>query len=64
MLVEVDDPVLGRIKIQGVPIKLHSTPGSVEHSAPTLGQHTEEILASLGKTKDEIEALKEAALSS
>ena len=30
MLVEVDDPALGTIKIPGIPIKMHDTPGVVK----------------------------------
>ncbi len=57
MLIEVDDPVLGKIKIQGVPIKLHSTPGSVQQPAPMLGEHTTEILLQMGYSRDEIKNL-------
>lgn len=54
MLVEVEDPVLGKIKIPGVPIKMHATPGSVEHPAPTLGQHNQEILSKIGYSEEMI----------
>lgn len=57
MLIEVDDPVLGKIKIQGVPIKLHSTPGSVQQPVPMLGEHTTEILLQMGYSRDEIKNL-------
>ncbi|HQA50956.1 MAG TPA: CoA transferase [Syntrophomonadaceae bacterium] len=59
MLLEVEDPVLGKIRIPGIPIKMHSTPGSVEHSAPTLGQHNEEILSKLGYSEETIRNLSE-----
>ncbi len=44
MIVEVDHPVAGRTKMPGVAIKLSESPGEVSIPAPTLGQHTEEIL--------------------
>lgn len=47
MIVELDHPVAGHMKVPGVPIKLSATPGSVETPAPLLGQHTEEILKEL-----------------
>lgn len=59
MLVEVDDPVLGRIKIQGIPIKMHGTPGSVDAPAPMLGENTERILLQLGYSSDEISAFQQ-----
>lgn len=48
MIVEVEDPVIGKMQIPGVTIKMHSTPGKVERPAPTLGQHNEQILKELG----------------
>ena len=60
MVVEVDHPVIGRMKTLGVPIKLSETPGAVTRAAPTLGQHTAEILSELGYTESEIDDLREA----
>jgi CoA:oxalate CoA-transferase len=47
MIVEVDHPVAGRLKMPGVPIKLSETPGEVAAPAPLLGQHTDVILGQL-----------------
>ena len=58
MLVELDHPTAGRIKHIGVPVKLSRTPGSVRRPAPTLGQHTDEILAEAGLSPAEIGALR------
>ena len=44
MIVEVEHPVAGKLKMPGVPVKLSATPGAVEFHAPLLGQHTEEVL--------------------
>jgi crotonobetainyl-CoA:carnitine CoA-transferase CaiB-like acyl-CoA transferase len=54
MVVEVDHPVIGRMKTLGVPIKLSETPGAVTRAAPTLGQHSDEILRELGFSPAEI----------
>ena len=60
MLVEVEHPTLGRIKIPGIVPKLSLTPGSVETSSPALGQHNEEIYQGLlGYSREELERLKE-----
>jgi formyl-CoA transferase len=48
MAVEVEHPKAGRITITNTPLKLSQTPGSVRLPAPTLGQHTDEILRRLG----------------
>jgi crotonobetainyl-CoA:carnitine CoA-transferase CaiB-like acyl-CoA transferase len=57
MVVEVDHPVIGRMKTLGVPVKLSETPGSVTRAAPMQGQHTREILLELGYSESEIEAM-------
>ena len=44
MIVEIDHPVAGHLKMPGVPVKMSVTPGSVDTPAPTLGQHTAELL--------------------
>ncbi len=59
MLVEVDDPALGKIKIPGIPIKMHDTPGEVRKAASLLGQDTDEILSSLGLSNEKIKLLHE-----
>jgi len=48
MVVATDHPTLGRVETLGAPVKLSATPASVTRAAPTLGQHTDEILRELG----------------
>lgn len=62
MVVELDHPVIGKTKALGVPIKLSETPGAVTRAAPTLGQHTVEILAEAGYSAEEVEALRRAGV--
>ena len=45
MVIEVDDPLLGRVTQMGVPIKLSQTPGGVSGPAPVPGEHTDAVLA-------------------
>ncbi len=59
MLVTVDQPNVGPVRIAGSPIRLSETPGRVDSPAPLLGEHSEEILREvLGYAPDLIEALK------
>lgn len=62
MLLELVHPIAGKIKIPGSPVKLSDTPAAVKSPAPVLGQHNEEILASLGYTSQQIEAFKTQAV--
>jgi crotonobetainyl-CoA:carnitine CoA-transferase CaiB-like acyl-CoA transferase len=43
----------------GIGLKLSDTPGSVRHLGPSLGQHTDEILATLGYSAAERQQLRE-----
>jgi alpha-methylacyl-CoA racemase len=54
MVIEVDDPKLGTIKQVGIVPKLSETPGTIRSLAPLHGDHTDEILNTLGYSKDNI----------
>jgi crotonobetainyl-CoA:carnitine CoA-transferase CaiB-like acyl-CoA transferase len=59
MLVEVEHPSAGTVKLAGIPVKFSATPASVRLPPPLLGQHNEEILASwLGMDSTAISELK------
>lgn len=48
MVVDVEDPVLGRVRQLGIPIKLSATPGEIRRLGVTVGTDTEEVLVELG----------------
>jgi CoA:oxalate CoA-transferase len=59
MIVEVEHPIAGILKLAGLPIKMSLTPGAIEKPAPTLGQHTEQVLSTfLGLSREQIEDLR------
>jgi crotonobetainyl-CoA:carnitine CoA-transferase CaiB-like acyl-CoA transferase len=55
MIVELDTPEGRKVKQVGISVKLSETPGSIRSLAPTLGQHTEEVMHGLGYSDEQIE---------
>lgn len=47
MVVEIEQPKVGKMKIAGSPFKMSETPGEVWAPAPLLGQHTIEVLKNI-----------------
>ena len=45
--------------IMVTPVELSETPGQIRHRAPTLGEHTDQIMAELGYTPDEVADFRE-----
>lgn len=59
MLERPDHPVTGRYVVAGVPWKLSNTPNGLRAPAPTLGQHTRDVMIDLlGFTAEETDALE------
>jgi crotonobetainyl-CoA:carnitine CoA-transferase CaiB-like acyl-CoA transferase len=58
MVVEVEHATLGPVKTLGLPVKFSHTPGQVRTGAPLYGQHTREILAEHGFSREEIAAFE------
>jgi formyl-CoA transferase len=56
-IVEVDHPTRGKYLSVGNPIKMSDSPTEVTRS-PLLGEHTDEVLAELGLSADDIAALR------
>lgn len=59
MVTEVDHPSCGPMKLVSPPVKYSDSKPSIRTPPPTLGQHTQEVLAEvLGMSSSEIESLK------
>lgn len=52
MIVEQDHPTAGPVRTLGLPVKFSETPGRIRRPAPTLGQHTGEVLSEIGAGSD------------
>ena len=58
MVMEVDHPSQGLMKMLGFPMKFSGTPCAVRRAAPDLGEHSEDILTEIGFSATEREALR------
>jgi len=59
MLVEIDHPKLGSLRVPGVIPKFSETPGEVRSAGPTLGEHNDEVYAEIGLGPEDLAALEE-----
>ena len=60
MITQVAHHITGAVEVPGVPIKLSETPGNVDAPAPSLGEHTTEVLIDMLKmSSDEVAVLKQ-----
>ena len=60
-LVEVPDESTGTLMIS-TPVDFHGSPWAPRGTAPSLGQHTAEVLSELGRTPEEVQALIQAGV--
>lgn len=58
MIKEIDHPVAGKTRVLSLPMTLSDTPAHIKSAAPTLGQHTTELLTGLGYSDKDISRLK------
>jgi CoA:oxalate CoA-transferase len=59
-IVELPHPTIGRLPMHGLTIKFGDTPGAIGRAAPSIGEHTDEILRDwLGLDDDAIARLHE-----
>jgi crotonobetainyl-CoA:carnitine CoA-transferase CaiB-like acyl-CoA transferase len=58
MTVEQSHPAWGTIRQVGIPFRLSGTPAAIPTPPPALGEHTDEILESLGSSTEQIASLR------
>jgi crotonobetainyl-CoA:carnitine CoA-transferase CaiB-like acyl-CoA transferase len=65
MVVQMNHPTAGELKLLGSPVKLSRTPVEFRDAPPLLGQHTADVLQELGYSEEEIqEFLTDSAVGS
>ena len=60
MVVEMEQPELGPVRLLGLPVKLSRTAGDATRPAPAFGEHTEQVLAEAGFSGEEVDTLLES----
>lgn len=58
MIIELDHPALGIVKSLATPVHLSDTPLTYYRHPPTLGEHTDEVIAELGYDKQTITRMR------
>jgi CoA:oxalate CoA-transferase len=58
MVVEIEHPGHGRVRMTGFPVKLSATPAQLRRPAPQLGEHTDLVLGALGYSPERIATLR------
>ncbi len=61
--VELEHTLAGPVKMVGPIINMSETPLEARSASPALGEHTDDILASMGYSQDEIAALKSGGVT-
>jgi formyl-CoA transferase len=63
MVVEMQHPHAGTVKVLNAPIRLSGTPNDTRRPAPMLGEHNDEVLRELGYTDEQVaEMLREGVI--
>ena len=63
LVVELDHSLAGPLKMVGPMLTMSDSPLEVKLASPALGEHTDEILGSLGLGEAEIQALKDGGVT-
>ena len=62
LLYHCEHPVEGRIPQLGFPVKFSATPATHRLPPPLLGEHSHDVLRSLGYSKEDIQALQRSGV--
>ncbi len=60
--VDVEHSLIGTVRMAGPPLQMSETPLEVQGASPALGEHDEEVLASLNYSPEQIATLRDAGV--
>jgi CoA:oxalate CoA-transferase len=58
MVLEIEHPPHGPVRMTGFPVKLSATPAQLRRPAPALGEHTDAVLRDLGYSPEHVARLR------
>lgn len=61
-MMDIEHPNIPKLKVPAFPVKFSNTPPIIRNHPPLLGEHTKEILESLGYDNRRIQDLKEKVI--
>ena len=62
LIIEVEHPILGKMRHVGPPLRLKGTPARQHRAAPLLGEDSQQVLREMGWSQAEIDAMAERGL--
>ncbi len=62
MIVSMEDPDVGELKLLGTPVRLKGTPPRLQKFPPRLGQHNRDVALEIGYSQDQIDRLVEKGI--
>jgi len=62
MIVSMEDPEVGELKLLGTPVRLKGTPPRLKEFPPRLGQHSRDVALEIGYSQDEVDRLAEKGI--
>ncbi len=62
LVLELEHPAYGPVKVTGFPVKLSETPATLRMPPPIIGEHNEEVLQEAGYTDAEVRTFQEAGV--
>jgi crotonobetainyl-CoA:carnitine CoA-transferase CaiB-like acyl-CoA transferase len=60
MVIEIEDPVIGSMKLVGDPMRFSRMEARTDIPSPTLGENTDEVLLAAGYTQEQIAEFRRA----
>jgi crotonobetainyl-CoA:carnitine CoA-transferase CaiB-like acyl-CoA transferase len=60
--VTIEHPLVGSVRMVGPPFQMSETPLAVQGSSPALGEHTDDVLSSIGYSAEQIAAMRDAGV--